>query len=86
MFVTRWKSLPEDPRHITAAYDFYRCQKCNRLITALEERRAIMATSDAESNVCPCGGRRYSPTNLTAFDWFKPRVLEFAYMRLRHLA
>jgi hypothetical protein len=61
------ESLPPDPREPESAFDFYRCDRCRRIITAIEERR-VLATKPLEDStetatICECGSRRYSPTN-----------------------
>lgn len=62
-------------------YDFYTCKRCGRLITDLE-----MNTKISGGKVCPCGGLRYSPTNMRWFHWFLPRVWVFAVQRIRGVA
>lgn len=60
------------------SFDFYACYKCGGLITAPEMAAAL------ESNglACKCGSTKVRPTNISLKDWFKPRVLRFALLRL----
>lgn len=67
-------------------YDFYRCFICRRLITRLEEIMSYSKKSKKPGTICPCGSPKYSPTNLMWYEWFYPRVLKFAYYRLRRAA
>lgn len=67
-------------------YDFYRCHKCNRLITRIEEIRAFTSGTDNYGHICPCGSEKYLPTNLKWYEWLIPRVLQFAYFRIRGIA
>ncbi|RPJ54957.1 MAG: hypothetical protein EHM23_27685 [Acidobacteria bacterium] len=62
-------------------YDFYACDKCGRLITLLDERE-----SRRTGVLCPCGSRKYRPTNMSWYHWFLPRVWHFAYLRVRGIA
>jgi DNA-directed RNA polymerase subunit RPC12/RpoP len=71
---------------IGAGYDFYRCFKCGRLITKLEEKKAFDPESKNKGEICPCGSARYSPCNLRWYHWFLPRVLNFAYLRYKGVA
>ena len=66
----------------TDDFDFYRCYKCNRLITKLEEIVARTITGQ----ICPCGSRKYTPSNLPWWGWFLPKVWIFAYRRIRRTA
>lgn len=61
-----WRTLPPDTRPDGARYDFYRCQKCFRVITALEERAVLAEVPDepATGRICRCGSRKYSPTDV----------------------
>jgi hypothetical protein len=61
-------------------YDFYRCNRCFRLITAREMRRALDAGGAVQ--VCPCGGAKFSPTNPRWFEFLYPRVVRFACERV----
>jgi len=63
---------------IKSNYDFWRCHRCQRLVTKVEEH-ALMATG----KFCPCGSDRAHPANLPWYGWFLPRVWVFAYLRLR---
>jgi DNA-directed RNA polymerase subunit RPC12/RpoP len=60
-------------------HDFYRCVTCQRLLTQPELTQALTTGNETP---CPCGGARFSPTNLTAADWRWPRVWTFAVQRL----
>jgi hypothetical protein len=62
-------------------YDFMRCGKCGRLMTKPEMQKALGLGSDGRA--CPCGSLKYLPVNVRWFDWMRPRVLSFAYHRLR---
>lgn len=62
-------------------YDFYRCRKCLRLITKLEELSAFKT-----GKVCPCGSASYVPANMRWYDWFLPRVWKFAWERINKRA
>lgn len=48
---------------------FYRCQRCKRLLTRLEEVRALQT-----GKVCPCGSKTYVPCNTSWYHLFLPRV------------
>lgn len=67
-------------------YDFYRCNACHRLLTKLEEFETFDPTSSRFGQVCPCGYRRYSPTNMTWNEWLLPRVWKFAFVRILEVA
>lgn len=67
-------------------YDFYRCLACNRLMTKLEEFELFDPLSARFGTVCPCGYRRYSPTNPRWYEYFYPRVMKFAAVRLLRIA
>jgi hypothetical protein len=59
------------------SFDFYRCQRCKRLFTRLEELKALQT-----GKVCPCGGLKYvGPAWPHPHEWFLPRVILFAYLR-----
>ena len=64
-------------------YDFYRCHSCKRLLTRLEEITAYSKESKFPGKICTCGATKYTPTNLKWFEWVYPRVLLFAYYRIR---
>lgn len=68
-----------DPVLGQCAYDFYRCQRCQRLVTAPQLARALQRTDKLE--ICPCGGLKISPTNPLWWELFLPRVLSFAWTR-----
>jgi DNA-directed RNA polymerase subunit RPC12/RpoP len=48
---------------------FYRCFRCKRLMTRVEEIKAI-----ATGVVCGCGAKTYSPTDLRWYELAYPRV------------
>lgn len=58
-------------------FHFYRCGKCFRLLTLVEER---LGYASKEGFTCPCGSARYSPTNPKWFEMFQPRVFWFLAM------
>lgn len=64
-----------------AAFDFYKCLKCGRVCTQPEMMVAL--GPGGSGKVCPCGGLRYSPINLPWLAWCLPRVLSFAWKRIR---
>lgn len=64
-------------------FDFYRCYKCKRLITRVEEIRAFSKQSKNPGAVCACGSPKYSPANMRWYEWLLPRVWQFAYLRLK---
>lgn len=64
------------------AYDFYRCYACHRLITSPEMDEGLHPAPGQSPRVCPCGSMRFSPSDLQWYDWLKPRVLYFAYLRV----
>lgn len=69
-----------DPVLGACAYDFYRCQRCQRLVTAPQLARALQRTDKLE--ICPCGGLKISPTNPLWWELcFLPRVWVFAWQR-----
>lgn len=53
---------------------FYRCYLCHGLITIYEEYESAFT-----GQVCPCGSRRYSPSNLVWYDYLKPRVWKIVW-------
>lgn len=57
-------------------FDFYRCLKCNRMITHLEMEDRVPT-----GKVCPCGALKYSPINPTWKHFFLPRVWRFSLYR-----
>lgn len=65
-------------------FDFWKCEKCGRLCTALEMAKALGISPTA--SCCPCGSLKYSPMNLPTWGWCLPRVWRFAIQRLRGLA
>lgn len=62
-------------------YDFMRCQKCGALVTKIQMETAIGAGGTGQA--CACGSLKYQPTNLPWWGWLLPRVLAFAWKRLR---
>jgi hypothetical protein len=73
-----------EPPNETAAVDFWHCEKCGRLCTKLEMDGALGLTPRASA--CPCGGLKFSPTNLPWWGWVLPRVWIFALHRARGVA
>jgi hypothetical protein len=67
-------------------FDFYRCYKCGRLITRIEEIRGFYNAEEKKCSICPCGSARYSPANLKWYNWLLPRVWVLAYYRIRGMA
>jgi hypothetical protein len=65
------------------AHDFYRCRRCQRLITQPELVRALGPAG--RGSACPCGGTTYTPTNLTWTGRLLPRVWAFAIARIWEL-
>lgn len=72
------------PEEDESYYDFYRCKECKRLITFWEERRAL-ATGSRQS-ICPCQGKKYSPTWPVGLEWLNPRILWFLALRTLRLS
>lgn len=64
-------------------FDFYRCDKCFRLITNPELHRALGVTGTGKP--CPCGALKLRPTNMHWWEWVYPRVWSFAATRIREL-
>ncbi len=60
-------------------FDFYRCYKCHRLITRVEEILAFTPGSKTEGVVCGCGSKKYMPSNPVWWEYLLPRVLRFAW-------
>lgn len=63
-------------------FDFYICTKCQRICTAVEMQKAL-GINPSVGSPCPCGGHKFSPTNLPWWGWFLPRVWTFAVDRVR---
>lgn len=64
-------------------YDFYRCGRCNGLITQLQ---LVAAMHQGKAlRICPCGGLKFSPTNPLWYEYGLPRVWAFAWQRARAL-
>ena len=66
-------------------YDFFLCQKCHRLCTAVEVAQTL-GLNPPRRSPCACGGLKVSPTNLPWWGWLLPRVWTFAVARLRGVA
>lgn len=64
-------------------YDFYRCGRCQRLITQPQLVAAMHAQGGLR--VCRCGGLKFSPANPVWYEYLLPRVLAFAWQRARAL-
>ena len=64
------------------SFDFYKCQRCGKLITKLDEIASFTPGTKRYGIVCKCGCRKYSPTNMEWYHWFLPRVWKFAAMRI----
>jgi DNA-directed RNA polymerase subunit RPC12/RpoP len=64
-------------------FDFYRCAKCQRLITRLDEVKSFSKGSRNPGAICPCGSPKYSPANPRWYEYLLPRVVMFAYYRIR---
>ena len=56
---------------------FYRCERCKRLMTRLEEMQAVQS-----GKVCPCGAKTYRPCNPSWYHVFLPRVWKMLAIRL----
>jgi hypothetical protein len=76
-------SVSESDRAVP--YDFFLCQKCHRLITAVEMAES-MGVNPVRKSACPCGGGKIAPANMRWYHWFLPRVWTFAVARVRGLA
>jgi hypothetical protein len=63
-------------------YDFYRCQRCYRLLTQLE---VVAGLQVRQGRLCPCGAMKISPVNLQLRDMVLPRVWAFAWIRFREI-
>ena len=64
------------------SFDFYACYKCGRLLTAIELVRALHRNGQP----CPCGCQKIMPADLRWWQWMYPRVLYFAFLRIRGIA
>jgi hypothetical protein len=67
-------------------FDFYRCYKCGKLITRIDEIRAFTAGHKATGKICSCGSPKYQPSNPKWFEYLLPKVWKFALYRIRGLA
>jgi DNA-directed RNA polymerase subunit RPC12/RpoP len=67
-------------------YDFYRCYKCGRLITRVDEILFFAEASKTAGQPCPCGSKKYMPTNPLWWEYLLPRTIRFAYYRIRGVA
>ena len=47
------------------SYDFYRCMKCNGLITHMQMEDRV-----SSGKVCDCGALKYAPVNLKWWQYF----------------
>jgi hypothetical protein len=65
-------------------FDFMRCYDCGRLITKIEIDEALGVGGTGE--ICSCGSAKASPSNPRFYEYLYPRVVYFAYQRLRGLA
>lgn len=63
-------------------YDFYRCQRCYRLLTQLE---IVHNLEHRHGQLCPCGAMKIAPVNLQFKDMVLPRVWRFAWVRFRDI-
>lgn len=72
-----------DPDLGEHTYDFYRCQRCQRLITQPQLKRALTHTSVDGLRICPCGALKFSPTNPIWYEFLLPRAIAFAWARIR---
>ena len=80
------QSTREKMRLGESDFDFYRCYKCRRLITRVEEILFFMEGSKTLGKPCPCGSLKYSPAWPRWYEFLLPRVLKFAYYRMRGYA
>ncbi len=82
--------IPEGAR---LRYLLYRCEKCNRILTALqiearwakgEKRNEGRPTENqVHPQCCPCGSRHMSPTNATWFEEMtSPAILRVWLLRV----
>ncbi len=51
--------------------------KCNGLITHMQMEDLVPT-----GKVCPCGGLKYAPVDAKWYQFFIPRVLQFAFYRI----
>ena len=60
-------------------FDFYRCFRCQRIVTAPEMHASLRAN---DGRPCPCGGKRFEPINPRWQDKIRsPRIWRFAARR-----
>lgn len=59
-------------------YYFYRCRKCNSVITRLDLNAAL----EHGPSVCPCGSGMIGPTNPLGMEWLRPGVLKMTALKL----
>jgi hypothetical protein len=64
-------------------YDFYRCYKCKRLITRIEEIQIFTPGTKNYGKPCTCGSQKYHPAQFQWYHLFLPRVMKFAWYRLK---
>jgi hypothetical protein len=72
-----------DLRQMTAetrnkdVYDFYRCRRCGKLLTLVQERMGLR-----NGQLCKCGSKSYSPTMPNGIlEWLSPHVIVFWILR-----
>ena len=65
-------------RNEMADYYFYRCRKCQGLITRLQMRDALTRGPE----MCACGSGMIGPTNPLKWEWLKPSVLKMTLLKL----
>jgi len=72
--------LSDDVKRILGedSWQFYRCYKCGRIISALELSRGLRPKLGESAKACPCGSLKCQPTQITAEDYAKPQVIEMA--------
>jgi hypothetical protein len=61
-------------------FDFYRCEKCHRICTKLEWDAAMGVQGTGRA--CPCGGVKFSPTDVTWREYAQPQIIRYARLSL----
>jgi hypothetical protein len=61
-----------------ADYYFYRCRKCQGVITRLQMQHRLQFGPE----MCPCGSGMIGPTNPMGYEWLKPAVLWMTLLKL----
>jgi hypothetical protein len=61
-----------------ADYYFYRCRKCQGVITRLQMQHRLRFGPE----MCPCGSGMIGPTNPMGYEWFKPAVMWMTLLKL----